>query len=211
MIYIKEKAIVLFTTMISLLFSCAPYKKNADTVIIDNVDGYKLVSNKKENIYLLYGWDYFFHPLKKKTTLNWNSDFIKSIRRDKYPKELLFTGHEIIEPYHSSMGLLYRNSKSEEIATGVAKRMRTELKAENVFLTKDTIGIYFYTVLTYQLKNRDLDVAVTYREYYSDEDEDALRIVFWALENCPKLDLLENEGTSMLSKRRPDEPLHEKK
>lgn len=46
--------------------------------------------------------------------------------------------------------------------------MRKERKAENVFITKDTLGIYFYTVLTYQLKNKDLDVAVTYREYYSD-------------------------------------------
>lgn len=193
------------------LFACTSYKINTDTKIIDNVQGYKLVENKKENLYLFYGWDYWFHPLKKKVTLNWNPDFIKSISWDKHDKELLFAGHEIIEPYHSSLGLLYRKAKSEDVAKSIATRMRTELNAENVFISKDTLGIYFYTVLTYQLKNKDLDVAITYREYYSDEDEDALRIVFWELESCPKCDLLEKEGTSMLKKRRPDEPPMEKK
>ncbi|HRG53234.1 MAG TPA: hypothetical protein PLL00_10390 [Bacteroidia bacterium] len=168
MTHIKAKITTLFFLLIILFHSCTPYKKSKDTSTIDNVQGYRLVKNKKENIYILYGWDYWFHPLKKKITLNWNPDFIKSIGWDKHSKELLFAGHTIIEPYYSTIGLIYRKAKSAEIAKSVATRMRKERKAENVFITKDTLGIYFYTVLTYQLKNKDLDVAVTYREYYSD-------------------------------------------
>lgn len=123
---------------------------------------------------------------------------------DNHHKELLFAGHTTIEPYCSSIGLLYRKAKSEELVKETANRMRKEFRAQNVFITKDTIGIYFYTVLTYQLKNKQLDVAATYREYYSDENNDALRLVFWSMESKP--DFLQGETAIILATRTPDEP-----
>lgn len=203
------------TTLFSILFgltifliACTPYKINTDTQIIDHVQGHKLIRNKKENLYILYAGDFWFHPLKKSQTLNWNQRFIESISWDKHPKELLFAGHTTIEPYCSSLGLLYHKAKSEEIAKGVAERMRKEFKAQNVFLTKDTVGIYFYTVLSYQLKNEQLDVEASYKEYYSDENEDVLRLVFWSMESGPLF--LDGEIKNTLAGRTPDEPEDEK-
>lgn len=188
-----------------LLHSCLPYKQNRGTQITV-MNGLRLVCNKEKNIHIYYGWDYWFHDLKKKNTLNWNDDFVTSIGWDNHQKELLFSGHTIIEPYCSSIGLLYRKAEITELVKGLGERMRKELKAENVFITEEIVGQYSYTILTYDLRNEQFKVHAKYREYFSKEENDVLRIVFWSVESCPNWEVVKGEGDAIMKSRIPVVP-----
>lgn len=200
--------ILLFPSAFVLLQSCVTIKKNADTIIIDNVQSSKLVCNRKENIFILYDWGYWFHDLKKDQTLNWNADFITSINWDKHRKELLFAGQSVLEPYSSSMGLLYRNAKADELAREVKTGMREKLLAENVGLEEKMIGMYNYYILTYLLRDDKLRVYARYREYYCNLDKDVMRIVFWSMESHDQWEWVIQEGDDVMSRRNPVEPAH---
>lgn len=193
--------------LLILIQACAPIKKNTDTVIIDRVRSYKLVCNKKEDIYMLYGGDYWFHDLKKNQTLNWNDDYMESIKKDKHKKELLFIGQTFIEPYHSSMGMIYRNANANEQAKMVKDYMRKVLLAENMVLSQEQFGLYNYSVLTYDLYDTKLRVYARYREYFSDiKDKDVMRISFWSMETCDSMKRVIMEGDYHMLKRSPVQP-----
>lgn len=199
----------LLLCFVVLLQSCLTIKRNADTFIIDNVKSSKLVCNQKEDIYLLYRWDYWFHDLKKEQTLNWNDDFIKSIRWDKHKKELLFVGQTVIEPYNTSMGIIYRNAKADELVKEVKWGMREKLLAENLVLEEKTVGMYTYTILTYQLRNDNLRAYARYREYYCNINNDVMRIVFWSMESANHWEEVIQEGERIMIERSPVEPPHD--
>jgi hypothetical protein len=183
-----------------MLASCTCYKKSTG-IIIAKMDGMELISNKEKNIYLRYPGDYKFHDLKKRQTLNWNDAFIKSIAWDKHRKELLYAGHTFVEPYCSSIGMLYRNANAAEIEKGIAIRLRQELKAQNLFTTEERIGLFNYVVLSYDLKDEQLDVSARYREYYGNEEGDVLRIVFWSMESSNDWAVAKYEAEAMLERR----------
>lgn len=166
----------------------------------------KLVCNRKKDIYILYGGDYWFHELKKNKTLNWNEGFIRSIAGDKHRKELMFAGHTKIEPFCSSIGLLYRKAKAEDVLKLVAEQMRKELHAENISMKEQIIGMYTYKVLSYNLPDEELKVEARYKEYYSNEGNDVMRLVFWSMESYEDWRAAEDEGDIMLGYRTPSEP-----
>jgi hypothetical protein len=183
------------------LFACSPYKKNKDTALVYGKTGPKFIKNVKEDLYLVYGYDYWFHDLKKKSTLNWNDKFMKSLNWGPSHKEFLFVGHTIIEPYCSTLGMLYKNATSTEMASDIAKRMRTEFEAENIF-TKDTlIGSYYYTILTYNLQIEGLKVNASYREYFCNLNKNVLRVAFWTVDSFPWLAALKREGDENMANR----------
>lgn len=200
-----KNTFLLFSVLFGMT-TCTTIRKNADTQILDRVQSLKLVCNRKENIFIFYPWNYWFHDLKKEQTLNWNDAFIKSIQLDKHKKELLYVGQTVLNPYNSTMGILYRNAKAEELAKEVKFGMREKLLAENVFLKADTIGTYTYTVLNYQLRNDDLRAYAQYNEYYSNEGNDVLRIIFWSMESANDWKEVKDEGQWIMSRRSPVEP-----
>ena len=65
--------------LISLLtLSCIGNKRTSGTIVKD-VDGFQFIENKKSNISIKYYGDYWFHNFTKKTMLNWDKNFSKSI------------------------------------------------------------------------------------------------------------------------------------
>lgn len=205
------KAILPFLAFFLLTQSCLPIKKNTDTITIKNVQARQLICNRKEGIYLLFGGDYWFHALKKNETLNWNTDFMKSLKWDTHRKELLFAAHTKIEPFCSSMGILYRNAQTKELARQIAADLRKKLKAENVVISEVHLGMYYYTLLTYNLPDAQLKTEAKYREYYSTEGNNVMRTIFWSMESCRDWESIIHEGDQNMGTRMPSEPLIDKK
>lgn len=193
-----------------LMMNCTPIKKNTDTVIIKNIQAKELICNRKEGIYMLYGGDYWFHDMKRKEMLNWNSNFVKSLKWDKHKKELLYAAHTKIEPFCSSVGLLYKNAEAKEVADQVAVDLRKKLRAENVFKSEKKLGMYTYILLTYNLPDVQLKTEAKYREYYRNEGKNVLRTVFWSMESCGDWGFVEQEGDLNMEARTPVEPVNEK-
>lgn len=204
------KQTITFLALLMLMQSCSTIKKNTDTVIIKNIQAKELICNRKEGIYILYGGDYWFHGMKKNEMLNWNEDFVKSLKSDKRPKELLYAAHTKIEPFCSSLGVLYRNADAKEVSDQIAADLRKKLKAENVFMSEKQLGMYTYILLTYNLPDMKLNTEAKYREYYRNEGKNVLRTVFWSMESCRDWSFVEEEGDFNMQGRTPVEPVNEK-
>ena len=163
-----------------MLSSCTAYKINSDT-IVKNVDGTQLVENKKENISIKYYGDYWFHSFTKKTTLNWDKTFIKSIDANKTGKTLIYCAHTTIEPYCSTLGLIYNDNHLTQIIKDVEENFKKQ-RAENLTTTNELIGTNSFAKLSYELPDSELRIKRRYIEYYSLQGKNTLRIIFWTTE-----------------------------
>ena len=185
-----------FTILILISFltlSCVGYKRTSGTIIKD-VDGFQFIENKKSNISIKYYGDYWFHNFTKKTTLNWDKNFSKSISFNKKRKILLFAAHTTYDPYFSTIGLLYKNSLLTETVNDIVENLKSKLKATNLTKTIETIGTASYTKLSYQLSDDKLKVSSRYLEYYSISGENVFRVVFWTTDSNENLLEFETKG-----------------
>jgi len=174
------KVVLTIIIFLSALFSCG-VDKSIRRTIAKNIDGLVLVENKKIKISIKYYEDYWFHKLNKKFTLNWNKDFVKSIYQNSN-KKILFTAHTTIEPYCSTIGLLYKNNNIEMMVQNNAEYLRKKLNAKNIISTTKIIGMIRYIKLSYILNSSKLRTDSKYVEYYSVQGENILRIIFWTIE-----------------------------
>ncbi len=180
--------------LISLLtLSCIGNKRTSGTIVKD-VDGFQFIENKKSNISIKYYGDYWFHNFTKKTMLNWDKNFSKSISFNKKRKILLFAAHTTYDPYFSTIGLLYKNSLLTETVNDITDNLKTRLKATNLSQSTETIGTACYTKLSYQLNDDKLKVSSRYLEYYSISGKNVFRVVFWTTDSNENLLEYETKG-----------------
>jgi hypothetical protein len=148
---------------------------------VKNVDGLQSVENREQNIFIKYYGDYWFHNLTRQTTLNWDRNFVKSIKFNRISKVLLYTAHTSSEPYCSTIGLLYKNRPLIETIKDITVTLK-KIGAGNITTTTEIIGTGNYTLLSYELRNDQFKVTSKYLEYYSIQGKDVLRIIFWTTE-----------------------------
>ncbi|MBL0340082.1 MAG: hypothetical protein IPP71_03685 [Bacteroidetes bacterium] len=173
------KSLLLLCVLISsLLCSCTGYKTATGTKITTS-GGKQLVENNKAQLSLLYYGDYWFHSLNRKTTLNYDQGFVKSIRSQPGKKLLLFTAHSTIEPYCSTAGFLYKDCTLAETINGISFHLKSKLKAENLIVATGNTNTKSYSTLSYELKNSKLKINCSYLEYYFTHDTNVVRIIFW--------------------------------
>ncbi len=99
--------LTIFTSLI-ILYSCSTGEIISGKTTT-TADGRRLIKNGNELISIKYYTDYWFHELDKEHTLNYDEDFIRSIYKNKNA-ELLYTAHTTVEPYCSTIGVLYKTA-----------------------------------------------------------------------------------------------------
>jgi len=154
-----------------------------------------LVENKKAGIAIAYGGDYWFHPLEEKSTYNWDAGFVRLLKADKQKKALLYCGHTIIEPYSSTIGLVYKDARLTETVDAIMQQL-TAQKARNLANTTELVGTTHFTKLAYELVDSRLKIKRRYLEYYTTQGKDIARFVFWTTDANPRW--LESEARSIV-------------
>jgi|GEM_PF-5232513 len=188
----KKNKILVFALLI-ILSSCTAYKISSYTSIKNTDDGRELVENNKEYISINYYGDYWFHPIRKNITLNWDDNFMNLIKVRK--NKILYCGHTTIEPYYSTIGILYKSNDLTQLITDITEKLK-KLKAQNLLQTNDTIRSITFTKLYYVLRDPELKIERRYCDYYCTHGNDVLRIVFWTSEYGHKG--LENESENVI-------------
>jgi hypothetical protein len=156
-------------------YECRTSSEYASKTLVKSDGARLLVSNEKALVQLRYYSDYWFHPLNKTTTLFWHEKFIKHLfLRDP---ELLYTAHTILDPYYSTMGLLYKKTDTTSLLAHLTKTLQTS----HLKRSSELIGTYRCEKLSYLLQDEALKVDYHCRDYYFQHDQHVLRVVFWTL------------------------------
>src|ERR1051326_6537597 len=163
------------------LASCSEYKLSSSSVT-EGENGLLLFENRKENISIKFYSDYWFHDINKEQTLNWDSRFMKSFG-EKHNKEFLYCAHTKMNPYCSSLGVLYMNAEEEKLVNEIAGTLKKELKAADLKDTTGQIGYANFRKLSYTLTDEELKIYRTFSEFYITRGNDVLRIIFWTSES----------------------------
>lgn len=179
--------------------SCIGYRNNPNTIINTAKDGSLLaIENKKENFTIEYFGDYWFHHLDKKTTLNFDGNFVKLLKKTPANGLFLYAGHTTGEPYCSTLGMLYKTTSIAPILTYTSTYLKKNLKAENLTTSTQVIGKNSFQIIAYELPSPKLKVNYKYLEYYLVRKKDCLRIVFWTTES--KHNWLKTESEALILK-----------
>jgi hypothetical protein len=189
----KMNRILVFALSI-LMVSCNPYKISSYTSVKNTSDGQELVENNKEYISIKYYGDYWFHQLRKNITYNWD-DNVMNLIKTKKNKIIMYCGHTIVDPYFSTIGLVYKDSQLAQTIDEITPKLK-KLRAQNLTTTNAQIGRFNFTKLYYELYDPELKIERRYYDYYCTHENDVLRILFWTSEY--NHNILEDESKEII-------------
>lgn len=189
----KKKRTLVFTLLI-IMSSCSAYKISSYTSVKKTDDGQELVENNKEYISIKYYGDYWFHPLRKNITLNWDNNVMNLIKSQKN-KIIMYCGHTIVDPYFSTIGLIYKDSQLTQTIDEIMLKLK-KIKVQNLTTTNAQIGRFNFTKLYYELYDPELKIERRYYDYYCTHENNVLRILFWTSEY--NHNMLEEESKRIL-------------
>ncbi len=165
-----------------LLGSCHSIKQSRGTEI-KNMEGLQKVENKAERFSIDYYGDYWFHSLKPGNTLNADRLFLQSLCKINSKNKLLYSGHTTLEPYGTSLGMLYKSTSMSDDLGKIKLDLRQRLMVENYSDTTAIVGSHSFEILSYSLQNKATQVHNQYLEYYISRETDFLRIIFWTTDS----------------------------
>jgi hypothetical protein len=171
--------IILFYLGIVIFTSCNVRKADGT---LTTEEGYKYYLQSSPQFRIqLYG-DYSFHPLNKKYFPDVAKNFLKyTVAKIKGSKpELMYSAHTIVQPYYSSIGILYKNVKVDTSLLNIIKvHMESRLGAS--FNRLDTVETTCGTAtrIAYQVLNQVTKIRSSHWEYLVNNNGNTLRFFFW--------------------------------
>jgi hypothetical protein len=170
---------ILFFACLATIISCSVRKADG-TVTAE--DGYKyyLLSSPQFRIQL-YG-DYSFHSLNKRYFPDVRKSFLKYTiaKTNDLKPELMYAAHTIVQPYYSSIGILYKNASADPSLLSIIK---VDIKSSlgTSFNGLDTVETTYGTAcrFAYQVFNPVTKIRSSHWEYLVNNNGNLLRFFFW--------------------------------
>lgn len=165
-------------SILTFLSSCVAPRSNPSASVSTFEAGIKVASDKYR-FSIQYYADYWFHGWSKKKILNRDEQFVNS--RTVKKAHLVYYAHTIVEPYCSTLGLIYPGKSVQEIVPVILNELKSR-HAINVLSNEQLIGLNNFTKISYETKHADLRIGIKYLEYICPAGSHTLRIVFWTTE-----------------------------
>jgi hypothetical protein len=184
--------------MIALLCSCNATRPSRGTEI-KKAGGLQHVENKTERFSLGYYGDYWFHSFRLRNSINMDKVFLQSLYKTHSKTTCLFSGNTTLEPYGSSIGMLYKSATMSDDLKNIKLDLRQRLRVENFRDTMAIVGSHSFEILSYSIQNKTTQVNNQYLEYYISRESDFLRITFWTIDSRGA-EWLKNESEAIMAK-----------
>lgn len=178
--------------VIIALSSCSPFKQASVELRTDKEDGLQIIRHENVKI-TLYG-DYLLHEYSEKKTMNWDEAFMQSIKSDGNSKpEILFSSHTFAQPHCTLLSTVYHDSSQ------VSSNVETYLKSLDPYVKHEEkeIGKQDYIILSYDLKDEDLEIYLFHIDYFLSVNGRTYRFSFWSSDRDRKW--LFRESTAVLT------------
>ena len=145
--------------------------------------------------------DYRFHPMEKKYFIDTDHSFLNYIGKrlnNKRPR-VLYSAHTFVPPFYSTIGLLYLELHSDK---SLNEEIKSQLAAQLTVTIRriDTVSTSFGSAyrINYSVVNPNTQILTCYTEYFMDDENNLIRILFWTRE-CDEQAI--NEETEGIIKR----------
>lgn len=185
--------IALLVVLAVVLSGCSSLKQAEITKNPEAGDGMQLIQH--ENVAItLYG-DYLLHEHSAKLTMNWDNVFMTSFKEDGNRKpEMIFSSHTFAQPHCTLLCTVYEDSIG--VSANVENYIRTidpQIKHE-----EKEIGKQDYVILSYDLKDEDLEIYLFHIDYFLEIDGRTYRFSFWSSDRDRKWLYRESSGVLTL-------------
>ena len=191
----KLKIVAIFLLFIHS--SCNVAKKSSSPIKI--IDGYTYYEQTSPEIKIqLYG-DYLFQPLSTKYFRDVDKRFIKYItnKYDNATPKILYKAHTIIQPFYSTVCLLYKTTLLDTMSLNEIKiQLKDQLNTEVSELEKIKCGSKEVYKIKYQTTNSVNKIYSSHTEYFFKNGEFVYRLFFWTIESNDKI--ISNEAEQII-------------
>jgi hypothetical protein len=168
--------------MIALLCSCNATRPSSGTEI-KNIGGLQHIENKTERFSIDYYGDYWFHSFRLRNSINMDKVFLQSLYKTNSKTTCLFSGNTTLEPYGSSIGMLYKSTTMSGDLKKIKLDLTQRLRVENFKDTMSIVGSHSFEILSYTIQNKITQVNNQYLEYYISRESDFIRVAFWTIDS----------------------------
>src|ERR1051326_1160618 len=162
-------------------YSCTHFRIDPSTVISKNEMG-GVVENRKEKVLINYYGDFWFHSPKKSNTLNWNKALLSTLDVPGRGN-MICCAHTIMEPYCSSLMIIYHHTDRKNAILLLKKKLMTRLNASNVVDSTILVNSLNFERISYELPDPYLKINTRCVEYFYEFDDNLVRVAFWTIES----------------------------
>jgi hypothetical protein len=162
------------------MYSCSTVLKLQPN--IDKDGGFQVIHLEKAKTKLTYPGDYWFHDFETSLFPNVHPDYLNEIKQLK--SKMQFAGHTTIQPYFSTIGVLY--NKKLDLKNTIGELEDDFLNRYNVSnFEQETIGTKAgdFTQVFYNLTHPKLKTQSQHIEYYGHLKDKTIRLIFWTIDS----------------------------